>query len=321
MKIPTLLGLGLLLIAIGLGIFLYYANQGITQSATAEIVNPKNIQVVNITDTSATVIWETDTPSTGLISWGDTQDLGNSQNDIRDTSSPLPHLTHFVTLNGLNPRTTYFFKVRSNLSFFPDKDLQFKTASPDTSQDKFSNKAIFGVILDTNLQPIDEALVVLKSSQTADLATVTTSAGNFLLPLVNLRTKDLSQNFLISDKLPAQLLIYSKRGTDTSSFTLPLDDKPFPKIILGQDNDFTQLTATFSAQLTTNSEGQASPSAQVSNPFDINKDGAVNTYDLSILMQSFGKKAGDPGFNKAADLNGDGVVNQFDLSILKKALR
>lgn len=317
MKIPTLLGLSMLAVAIALGVLLYFLNHRTAPVQNSQAVEPKNIQVVNVSDTSASIIWQTDSPSDGLVSWGETSDLGSSQNDLRDNDQPTPHLVHMVTLNSLNPSSTYYFKVRSNLSFYPEENLSFKTTPSDSSEDKLSNKTVFGVILDTNLSPIDEALIVLKTDQTSDLATITTSSGNFLLPLINLKTKDLSNNFIIGDKLAASLLVYSKRGLDTVKFTLPLEDKPLPKIILGQDNDFTALTATISAQLKST---EASPSANV-NPFDINGDGSVNTYDLSILLQNFGKKYSDPLFNKGADLNSDGIVNQQDLDILKKALR
>ena len=43
---------------------------------------------------------------------------------------------------------------------------------------------------------------------------------------------------------------------------------------------------------------------------DLNNDGVVNVFDLSILLSDWGTT------NATADLNGDGTVNVFDLSIL-----
>ena len=315
MRIPTLLGLALLIIAISLGTFLYFANQKSPSFGTVFPSTPNNIEVVNITDSQASIIWQTTQPSTGLVSWGTSNSLGTSQNDDRDTTSPQNHLTHFVTLSSLNPNTEYFFKVRSNLSFYPNENLSFKTSPVDTSSDKCNNKAIFGVILDPNLKPVSGALVILKINQASDLATLSTSTGNFLLSLVDLKTNDLRKAFIVNNNLPATLIIYTGTTSDQVKFTLPLNNKPLPKIILGADNDFTQLTATFSAQL------NATPGANLTNPFDINKDGTVNFLDLITLMRSYGKRQGDPGFNPATDLNHDGVVNQFDRDLLLKALR
>ena len=49
-------------------------------------------------------------------------------------------------------------------------------------------------------------------------------------------------------------------------------------------------------------------------PGDLNGDGVVNCADLNIAKASFGKKAGQAGFDPRADLNGDGIVNVIDLS-------
>ena len=46
-------------------------------------------------------------------------------------------------------------------------------------------------------------------------------------------------------------------------------------------------------------------------PGDLNLDGRVGSFDLPLLLSSWGPNPGDP-----ADLNGDGVVGAFDLAIL-----
>jgi MBG domain (YGX type)/Dockerin type I domain len=49
-------------------------------------------------------------------------------------------------------------------------------------------------------------------------------------------------------------------------------------------------------------------------PGDLNGDGVVDCNDLNIIKASFGKKAGQAGFDPRADINGDGIVNVIDLS-------
>jgi hypothetical protein len=49
---------------------------------------------------------------------------------------------------------------------------------------------------------------------------------------------------------------------------------------------------------------------------NVNADGAVNIFDLKILMSSWRKSAGQPGYDLRADLNGDNRVDIFDLQIL-----
>jgi len=51
-------------------------------------------------------------------------------------------------------------------------------------------------------------------------------------------------------------------------------------------------------------------------PGDINADGTVDILDLKILMSSWRRLAGRPGYDLRADLNGDNRVDAFDLQIL-----
>ena len=45
----------------------------------------------------------------------------------------------------------------------------------------------------------------------------------------------------------------------------------------------------------------------IENPADINGDGVVNIFDLTLVAQAFGKDGLE------GDVNGDGMVNVFDL--------
>ncbi len=47
---------------------------------------------------------------------------------------------------------------------------------------------------------------------------------------------------------------------------------------------------------------------------DVNGDGSVNILDLSVVVASYGRSMGDPGFAPGSDRNGDGAVNILDLA-------
>ncbi len=49
---------------------------------------------------------------------------------------------------------------------------------------------------------------------------------------------------------------------------------------------------------------------------DANADNVVNITDFSILAATFGKAAGQPGYDTRPDYNGDDVVNITDFSLL-----
>ncbi len=46
---------------------------------------------------------------------------------------------------------------------------------------------------------------------------------------------------------------------------------------------------------------------------DVNGDWVVDVIDLLWLIDTFGKAAGDPGYNSACDFNHDGTVDVIDL--------
>ena len=53
---------------------------------------------------------------------------------------------------------------------------------------------------------------------------------------------------------------------------------------------------------------------------DLDNDGRVDCADVSIVLASYGKRTGQPGFDPRADVNRDGVVNIVDLSTVNRAL-
>jgi hypothetical protein len=80
-----------------------------------------------------------------------------------------------------------------------------------------------------------------------------------------------------------------------------------------------QIEWSFDAPVLGNSSAlQFSPAAKVA--ADVNGDGVVNCADLAIVNTSFGKRAGQTGFDARADVNGDGVVNIIDLTTVSRGL-
>ncbi len=157
MKIPTILGLALLIIAISLGVFLYTYKQK-KDNQKKEQLTPINIQIVNTSDTQVSIVWQTKSPAIGIILSGEDNKLESKQPDDRDIEGQSPYVVHFVTIKNLKPDTNYFFQIQNDNFKFPNQAIQFKTEKVNSSKIP-PNNPILGTVLDSNLQPIDEALV------------------------------------------------------------------------------------------------------------------------------------------------------------------
>jgi len=51
---------------------------------------------------------------------------------------------------------------------------------------------------------------------------------------------------------------------------------------------------------------------------DVNGDGIVDIYDITLAAKAFGLNRGDMGFNERADINNDGTIDIFDLILIAK---
>lgn len=95
-----------------------------------------NVQVVNITDTSALVTWTTDEPATSLVTYGSTIAYGSAALTAGLVTS------HAVQLNGLSPSTLYHFFVTSadaDANAASSGDAVFTTLSDVTPPTNVSN--------------------------------------------------------------------------------------------------------------------------------------------------------------------------------------
>lgn len=60
--------------------------------------------------------------------------------------------------------------------------------------------------------------------------------------------------------------------------------------------------------------------ANKTNGGDVNADGSISCLDLALIRSSFGRKAGQAGYDLRADLNQDGIVDARDLGVASKRL-
>lgn len=234
MKIPTLLGLTVILTGLLLGLMFQLYRQELNNKAEVNYA-PIDIRYSNITDRSVTITWQSDTKAIGVVAWGDSQNLGDSQKDDRDDTSQTGRLTHYVTIKNLNAEKTYYFKVRNGLYFYPKQPIVFKTAK---KTDYSPTSPLIGSVLDVNNSPLTEGLVYLNIPGAAPLSGFVTKSGSYVIPLTDAKTVDLMSNFNLTKNIPATLTVSEQGLQSIIQLQIPRDG-PVPTVSLGQNLTLT----------------------------------------------------------------------------------
>ena len=287
-RIPTLLGLAIIILGTATGVYLVLQNQTITSQATIDNT-PQKVTISNITDTSVTISWQTPSKIGSFVSFGTTSP-NQTVVDDRDTSAPIPRTDHVATIRNLTPQTSYNYKVVAGK--FNSAILTFQTAATSQSQNNF--KPVTGTVLD-DTQPLEEGLVFLTIPGAITQVAPIKSLGSFIIPLSFVRTEGLV-DIISSNTGVANLTVASDDGrVATAIFNLNSEEPLILKI--GQNLDLTQRPGQLGVTV---------------NKFDLNEDGQVSTADYAIVNKNLGKKS----FEIKTDLNEDKKVDKKDLNLI-----
>ncbi len=303
-RFPTILGLGVLLVGLVVGVYLVMETQIFSSQASTSTA-PQEILVSNVTGNSVTISWKTEGLTPGFIQAGPQTNLGITFLDVRDTDTPQPHQLHYVTLTGLQPNSPYYYKIVSGGEKFPVNETpSFQTATETTVQD---TPPLIGRVLDSSQKPVNEALLTLQVPGAQVLTAITTTAGNFVLPLAQIRKQDLVDNYVFGGT-PIISTLVATNGTALSSVQLkvPTAFSSLPDIILGQNQDLTNQPDP--APL-------AAPAAK-KNKYDLDGDSAITPFDRGIVIKNVSAKNPD----LKADLDGNGKVDATDVDIITQQI-
>ena len=280
-KIPTILGLIILVISTFVGVFFLGQRQVFRLGASSDAM-PKNLRISNISDSSLTLSWTTDKESLGFVLWGDTE----SKIVNIEKENDLKSFTHSITVNGLSPQKKYFFKINSEGTVFDNEGIPWSATTGKSLAVNKDQNLISGSLITAAGDPVKNALVYANISGYL-LSTISSASGNFVFQLGNARIADLTDYLIIDEKgTLIEIIAHAPPIGIASAQVFPVSAKPVPPIIIGQTHDFKNLPPSTVGD---------SPSAELSLPeenfdfesgFDVLDEELSQTSEELVTLES-----------------------------------
>lgn len=237
-KIPTLLGIFILILGLAAGIFLIQ-NQQIFRLGASPETSPKDVRITNITSSSFTVSWTTDEETSGFIKWGEPSNSldGTELDEITESSK-----THTATIQGLNSNKTYYFKINSDGRNFDNNGVPWQKTTGPELPGSTTIDSISGTVLTSTGSPAGNAIVYATLAGASTLSTTTSQSGSWIIPISLARTQDLTSFIEVDDTntLIEISVQAASQGVATAQI-YPAAASPVPPIVLGQSHDFRNL--------------------------------------------------------------------------------
>lgn len=242
-KIPTIIGLLLLIIGVGGGIYLVEQRTSEFSKASIE-AQPLSVQLTNITDTSFTVIWLTKEQATGWVTYGNSQkEIDSIVFDDRDfDNKPKTYLTHHVTIRNLTPQTSYYFTISSGDKKFQNQNKPYSIFTAEKTENTSLLEPSYGQVLTSQNEPAEGALVILNMPRALPLSALVKPSGNWLIPL-NI-ARDVELNPYSTDNqttISISLVVYTSSEEKAEVATDSKNDSPVPPVTIGKTYNFEGL--------------------------------------------------------------------------------
>jgi len=233
--IPTLLGILFLVLGIVVGVLTIQSRQ-VFRSRANHGFGPQDVTITNVTDSSFTVSWTTEGESVGSVAWG------KSANRIENQTEEAPlSLIHHISVEGLEPRSTYYFQIFSDQKPYLDNLNPWVVTTAQKLPPPTRSVIASGVVFNPDKTPATNTVVYLEIDSGPPRSTLTSESGRWIIPISEIRNDSLSSYINIDN----QTSIISVTATNSKlkaevSFR-PRSSNPAPDIILGQNHGFVDL--------------------------------------------------------------------------------
>ena len=242
-RIPTIIGILLLICLIG-GIAFIVESVFRTETKASGSREPKQIRVTNVSDSSFTVSWTTELPTTGTLLVSTKGKSNKIYFDERDHSGKLgEYNAHSVTVRNVSADTDYLATplVNGKPHILADKPIAVHIPSP-LPLNSGGLEPAYGVIQNADGTPASDALIYLTIEGGQKLSTLSKSSGSWIIPLNQTRTEDMTTFLPVIERMNETIEVYSGNMQSLGT-TDSLNDSPVPEIQLGKDFDFKRQQA------------------------------------------------------------------------------
>ncbi len=237
-KIPSLVGLGII------ALLVFLVSRGSTSifqilSNASKSIEPKSLQITNMSDTGFTVNWITSDPATGTVVVAGDGLTAQSFFDDRDKSGKQnAYTTHMIHVRDLQPNTPYSVSLISNgVAYNTLPQLKSIRTTNSISQNKQALSPAYGTAKTADGKPAKGALVYLYFRTSQMLSTMVTDSGSWIMPLHQIHTASMDAYYSPQDLEPLMIKIQTELA-ETIITTTTEFDSPVPEVLLGKTYDF-----------------------------------------------------------------------------------
>jgi hypothetical protein len=273
LKIPTIIGILILVVGLATGVLLIQNKQ--IFNLGAQVSNPpKDVRVTNITDSSFTITWTTQSETSGFIVWGDKiSSLDKTESDEIKSKG----YTHSATIKGLSQSKTYYFKINSGGAEYDNNKIPWEVTTGPQLSSPDKSITISGNVLTATGTPASSAIVYVSIGGASPSSTTTSENGSWVIPLSQTRNANLNSYYPIKDSDLVEISVQAgPSGISSAQIYLP-SAKPVPPMILGQTHDFKNLPAGKNEEL---------PTSNLELPADIEKGSRFDVSDAGSTPSS-----------------------------------